>query len=363
MGANSMRKILVTLNVIFFYLLITSAGSVSAAKNDFQFNFQPNPRDQLQKITETPQIRIAQQYGLGYLPLMIMRQHRLIEKYAQQTGLGNVRVSWMKFPNGEKMNKALETGFLDIASGGMVPLISAWDRTQGAVGVKGLAAISRMPVYLTSRNPAVKGLKDFSDKDKIALPAPGTSLQAVLLQMAAAKEFGRTHATKLDHLTLAMRHPDAAGAMLAGDSKVTSHFASPPYQYKELDHPGIHKVLSSYDVMDGPATFTVLWSSKPFVSSNPHTTRVVYRALQEAIEIIKKDQQYAATTYVQQGNNADWSGEEIHKILSNPENGFSTTPLNVMKIADFMYQTGKISKRPDSWESLFFEYVQGLPGS
>jgi NitT/TauT family transport system substrate-binding protein len=343
MDRLDMKNTLLTLHFIFSFLLMTSSGMVSAAKNDFQFNFQPNPRDQLQKITETPQ--------------------RLIEKHARNAGLGNVRVTWMKFPNGEKMNKALETGFLDIASGGVVPLVSAWDRTRGAVEVKGLAAISTMPVYLNSRNPAVKDLKDFTDKDRIALPAPGTSLQAVLLQMAVAKEFGRMQATKLDHLTLGMPHPDAASAMLSGDSKVTSHFASPPFQYREIDHPEIHKVLSSYDVMGGPATFTVLWSSKRFVSTNPHTARVVYRALQEAIEIIRKDLQYAATIYVQQGNKIDWSEEDIHKILSLPDNGFNAAPLNVMKVAEFMYQTGKISKRPAGWESLFFEYVRGLPGS
>jgi len=358
-----MKNTLLTLHLFFSFLLMISSGMVPAAKDDFQFNFQPNPRDQLQKITETPQIRIAQQYGLGYLPLMIMRQHRLIEKHAQQAGLGNVRVTWMKFPNGEKMNKALETGFLDIASGGVVPLVNAWDRTRGAVEVKGLAAISTMPVYLNSRNSMVKSLKDFTDEDRIALPAPGASLQAVLLQMAAAKEFGRAQAAKLDHLTLAMSHPDAASAMLTGDPKVTSHFASPPFQYRELDHPEIHKILSSYDVMDGQATFTVLWSSKRFVSTNPHTARVVYQALQEAIEIIRKDQQYAATIYVQQGNKINWSEKDIHKILSNPDNRFNAVPINVMKIAEFMYETGKINKHPGGWESLFFEYVWGLPGS
>jgi len=363
MIANKLRKTLLSLSAIIFYLLMTSAGTVSAARNDFQFNFQPDPRDQLQRVTETPQIRIAQQYGLGYLPLMIMRQHRLIEKHAQQSGLGNVRVNWMKFPNGEKMNKALETGFLDIASGGVVPLVNAWDRTRGSVGVRGLAAISRMPIYLTSRNPAVKSIKDYSDSDRIALPAPGASFQAVMLQMAAAKEFGRTHAAKLDHLTVAMRHPDAMSAMLAADPKVTSHFASPPFQYQELDQPKIHKILSSYDVMGGPATFTALWSSKSFVTNNPQTAWVIFQALLEAIQIIEKDADQATSTYVQQGNNINWSEDDIRKILSRPENRFNVVPLNVMKVADFMYQTGKISKRPDNWESLFFEYVQGLPGS
>lgn len=36
--------------------------------------------------TETPTLRIAQQFGLGYLPLMLVRQHKLIEKHAKKLG-------------------------------------------------------------------------------------------------------------------------------------------------------------------------------------------------------------------------------------------------------------------------------------
>lgn len=354
------QKVFPSASFILFMLLLLTAWSVSA-RDDFQFQFQPNPRDQLGGFNEVRQIRIAQQYGLGYLPLKVMRQHRLIEKHANQYGLGNVRVNWLTFPNGKKMNQALETGFLDIASGGLVPMISAWDRTRNTIGIKGLAALSAMPAYLNTRNPRVKLLADFSDQDRIALPAPGASYQAVILQMATAAELGRSNAAFLDKLTVAMRHPDAEKALVADNSTITAHFTSPPYQYQELKHPGIHKVLSSYDVLGGPATFTALWSAESFVSNNPHTIMVFMRALREAMHMIERDHQLAATTYIQQGGSIDLSESDIITLLKNPEHRYSTVPLNVMKVADFMYQTGKIKNRPASADSLFSYHAVDIP--
>jgi hypothetical protein len=40
---------------------------------------------------ETRQIRMAQQFGIGYLPLMIIRQNFLIEKHASALGLDTRR--------------------------------------------------------------------------------------------------------------------------------------------------------------------------------------------------------------------------------------------------------------------------------
>ena len=348
-----LRQRLLSSSLVLLGLLLVVAAPASA-RNDFQFNFQPNPRDQLQKYSETPQIRIAQQFGLGYLPLKVMRQYRLIEKHAQQYGLGNVRVQWLTFPDGKKMNEALETGFLDIASGGVVPMISAWDRTKDASGIRGVAALSVMPVYLNTRNSSVKRLVDFSDQDRIALPAPGASFQAVLLQMAAAAELGRSQASALDKLTIGMRHPDAEKALIAGNTEVTAHFASPPYQYRELAKPGIHRVISSYDVLGGPATFTALWSSAAFVTNNPQTKNAILQALSEAMNMIARDPKLAATTYIQQGGDINLSEGEIIGMLTNPEHRYQPQPLNIMKIANFMYLTGKIRNRPTDESSLFF---------
>src|SRR5437016_13282502 len=111
-----------------------------------------------------------------------------------------------------------------------------------------------MPLYLNTRNPNVKALKDFTDKDRIALPAVKVSIQAITLQMAAEKAFGEGQQNKLDPITVTLSHPDAQTALLSGQSEITAHFSSPRYQYQQLKYAAIHRVLSPYDVPGAPGT-------------------------------------------------------------------------------------------------------------
>lgn len=46
---------------------------------------------------EVAQVKIAKQYGISYMPLMIMQAERLLEKRARATGLGEVTVDWITF--------------------------------------------------------------------------------------------------------------------------------------------------------------------------------------------------------------------------------------------------------------------------
>src|SRR5512132_100917 len=135
---------------------------------------------------EMGEIKVAQQYGIGYLPLMVMEEQKLIEKHAKAAGV-DVTVSWAKFAGGNVMNDALLSNSLQFASGGVGPLVTLWARTKGNLDVKAVSAINSMPLYLNTRNPAVKTLKDFTEKDKIALPAVKVPIQALKLHMAPQK--------------------------------------------------------------------------------------------------------------------------------------------------------------------------------
>ena len=121
-------------------------------------------------FAEMAEIKVAQQYGISYLPLMVMEEQKLIEKHAKALGV-DVAVGWAKFAGGNVMNDALLSNSMQFASGGVGPLITLWSRTRGNLDVKAVAAINSMPLYLNSRNPAVKTIMDLTDKDKIALPA------------------------------------------------------------------------------------------------------------------------------------------------------------------------------------------------
>jgi NitT/TauT family transport system substrate-binding protein len=310
---------------------------------------------------EVSEIHVSRQYGISYLPLMIMEDQKLIEKHAKASGI-DVKVDWSKFASGAVMNDALLSGNLQFASGGVAPFTTLWAKTRSNLDVKAVAAINSMPLYLVTNNPKVKTLKDFTDKDKIALPAVKVSIQAVTLQMAAEKAFGAGQEHKLDHLTVSMSHPDGETALLSGKSEITAHLSSPPFQYQELEHKGMHRVLNSYDVLGGPATFNVVWTTAKFHDENPKVYAAFVAALDEATAQINGNKRAAAETYLRISKDKD-SLDDILKMLNDSEIKYTTTPNNVMKYVDFMHKIGSIKVKPDSWKDMFFPNAQKLSGS
>ncbi len=178
-------------------------------------------------------VRIATQYGISYLPLTIMAEKKLLESEGKKLGL-DLSTEWIRFTGGPPMNEALISGNLDFASGGVGPMVTIWARTKGNLKVKGICALNSMPLWLNSINPNVKTIKDFTEKDRIALPAVRVSMQAVILQMAAEKVFGKGQEHKLDPWTVSLSHPDGLAQMMSGKSEITGHFTSAPFMYTEL---------------------------------------------------------------------------------------------------------------------------------
>ena len=175
---------------------------------------------------------------MGYLQFNVMEKHQLLEKHAKAAGIPEVKVVWATFNSPAAMNDALLSGSIDIVSGGVPGLLTIWARTHGtANAVKGIAAFSSQPILLNTRNPNIKSIADFTDKDKIALPAVKVSVQAMMLQMAAAKQWGQSNFAKLDPLTVGMSPPDATIALLSESSEITSVFSVPPFQYQQLRSP------------------------------------------------------------------------------------------------------------------------------
>jgi NitT/TauT family transport system substrate-binding protein len=305
-------------------------------------------------------LRLAEQPGLGYLPLMVMREFELIEKHVKKAGLPQPKVEWLRFSGGAAMNEAILSNSLEIASGGVGPLVTIWDRTKGEI--KGVSAINAMPLFLNSTNPKVKTIKDLTDKDRIALPAVRVSIQAVTLQIAAEKAFGKGNHSKLDKLTVSMPHPTATAAMLGGKTEINAHLSSPPFQYQQLKKEGIHRVLSSYDVLGGKTTFNSLWARSSFRNDNPKTYKALVDALNEAMDWINQDAEKSADVYIKQAKSKLDRGF-ILSMIKDPDIQFTTTPQNTMGYASFMHRIGSIKTEPKSWKDYYFPEIHGQSGS
>jgi NitT/TauT family transport system substrate-binding protein len=312
---------------------------------------------------ERTEIRVAEQYGLSFLPLMIMRDRHMVEAHAQKLGLSNLQVSWRKLGAINAINDALLSGQLDFAAGGVPSLVMLWSKTRGTpAAVRAVGALGDMPNELIVSRPEVKSIRDLGPQDKIAVTAVKISNQALALEMAAAKEFGDANYDKLDSLTVGMAHPDAAVALLSGGGGITGHFSSPPFMEREVGKPPLHSILSTYDVLGGPATLNVLLARHQFHDENPRAQQAFVEALEEAIELINHDKPAAAAMYKRLAQ-APESVEEILRMLQDPRIVFTSTPHGVLRTAEFMHRIGRIKERPGSWKDLFFENMHGRNGN
>ncbi|HRD76122.1 MAG TPA: ABC transporter substrate-binding protein [Hyphomicrobiaceae bacterium] len=307
---------------------------------------------------EVDEVHLVRQFGIGYLPLTIMLHEKLIEKHAAKAGMPNLKTKWSVLGNAVPINDGLIAGTIHFGSGGVAPMVTAWDRTRGSVRMHGVGALCALPVFLVSRHP-YKSVKDFKENDRISMAGAGQSIQTLYLQIAVAKEFGIANFKKLNPLFVNLSHPDGLAALLSG-GEVSASFLAPPFQYRAIDK-GMHKVLSSYDVMGGPTSFLSVWSTGAFRDANPKTYKAVVDAFREATGIINADRARAAAIYVK-----DVSGkekiEDVIKSLSDPEFIYDLGPKKMMPLVDFMHSAGIIKSKPASWKEVFFPEVHDLKG-
>jgi NitT/TauT family transport system substrate-binding protein len=312
---------------------------------------------------QVPEIRLARQFSMGYLQFNVMEHQQLIEKHAKALGLPDVKVSWVTFNGPQAINEALLSGSVDIASGGTPGLLVLWGRTKGTPQeVRAISAMSSQPFLLNSLNPDVKAVTDFTDRDRIALPAVKVSIQAIALQMAAAKAFGPANFAKLDPLTVSMSPPDSTIALLSGGGEITSVFSVPPFQQQQLEKPEIKTVTTSFDIMDGSHAFTVAWTSARFREHNPVLYKALLEALKEATDIVNKDRRAAAVLWIADSK-SKLPLDFADRVVSGPQVHWTMVPENTMKFARFMQSVGTLHTAPESWRDYFFSEIHSLDGS
>jgi NitT/TauT family transport system substrate-binding protein len=310
---------------------------------------------------ETRTVRIATQYGISYLPLTIMAEKNLLEAEGKKRGL-DLKVDWVRFTGGPPMNEALISGNLDFASGGVGPMVTIWARTKNNLKVMGITALNSMPLWLNTINPDVKTIKDFTDKDRIALPAVRVSMQAIILQMAAEKVFGKGQEHKLDAWTVSLSHPDGLAQMMSGKSEITAHFTSAPFMYQELAEKHVHRVLNSYDVFGGPHTFNVVWATAKLYEGEPKIVQAFLAALRTAMKEVNDDPAGSAALWVK-ADKSKLTPAEAEKIIRDKDNTWTMTPQKIMDVANYMGRVNMIPVTPASWKDLFVVDIHDLPGS
>lgn len=312
---------------------------------------------------EASGLRIARQYGLPYLPLMVMEHEKLVEKHLAKAGQSAAKVQWVQLGGTGATTDGLLSGSLDFAGAGVTSLITLWDKTVGtAREAQALSAIQSQPYMLVTNNPAVKSIADYTEKSRIALPAVKISSQAVTLEMAAAKLWGDDQYAKLDALTVTLPHPDAMASLLSNSGSVDSHQSVAPFYHYELADTRIHLVLKSYDTI-GKHVNGVLIGTKTFRAQNPGLCAALYAAQEEANGFIRSQPQQAAEIYIAMAADKRSTPAEMAKMIADPDNDWTTTPAQSMTFASFMHKVGRAKRVPASWKDLFMPEARDLTGT
>jgi NitT/TauT family transport system substrate-binding protein len=311
---------------------------------------------------ETDTVRLVRVLDLSALPLLIMEHERLIERTAEAMGLGKVAVSWRAPDKGDPIDE-LAAGQAGFAASDLIPFLVAAeaDPGGGAAAIRALGAVARRPYVLVTRNPAIRTIRDFGPGDRIAVPALKLSGPAVMLEMAAAQEWGIGDHQRLARLAVAMPDESAAAALVAGKGEITAHFSRTPYVDRELAHPAISRVLDSFDIA-GAHSGTVLAATKRFRDANPELCKAVLSALQQAAEFIEKSPGAAAEIFAGMATGDDTPPEDLADMIGDPDLVYAAAPAGVMRIAEFMHRIGRLPRRPASWRDLFFPESRDLAG-
>src|SRR3954464_4035003 len=256
--------------------------------------------------------------GVGFLPLLVMEQNKLIEKHAASLGLPAIEVKWVDLGGPSAMNDALLSGAVDFIAAGPPAFLVLWDRTRDSAKGMGVSAIPSLPMYLNPSRDGFKTLDNVTNTDKIAMTAIKVSIPAIVMQMVAAEKYGLKDATHYDRYTVSMTHPDGVVALLGGSGAISAHFTSPPFHQRERKDPHIHTVMTTDDVMKGSTTFTMLSTTTAFRESNPKAVQAVLAALEEANGMIRADKKMAAMVLLSSTTESGFSLQDLQEVVDDP---------------------------------------------
>jgi NitT/TauT family transport system substrate-binding protein len=310
---------------------------------------------------ETATARVATQFGLAYLPLIVMEHDHVWEKKAEAAGI-KLSVEYQRLGGGGSLNDALLSDSVDMVAGGSTPMLILWDHTLKSLKVRGVAALNAAPLYILTNKPNVKSVKDFGPDDKIAVGAIRASYQALVLMAAAERAFGEGQASRLDNQVVAMQHPDALAALISPNSQIAGYVATSPFQERALQVKGISKVTDSYEAFGGPGTQALVYAKQAFISNNPKVVDAFHAALREAVASIEQDRGAALDKYLAVTREKT-DRALLEAILARPDFSFGLDPLGTLQVAQLMFRIGLLKHNPASWREYFFERPNAGSGS
>lgn len=274
---------------------------------------------------EEKKLIIAEQYGLAYAPIQIMKHQGTLEAL-----LPDYEIEWLKLGNTAAIREAMIADGLDAAFVGIPPFIIGYEN---GVEWKIISGLSRAPIGLMGNGEA-KSITDITPEEIIALPQPG-SIQHILLSMIAERVFD--DAKYFDNQLASMKHPDGMVALVSG--AVDYHFTSPPYIFDEKEK-GMTEIIDGDTCMNGPFTFIVGVGTEAFKADE-----VAYEAFQIALNDTLKfiETEKDETTEIL-SKYYDYDTEKLYKYLYESDIYYEKSVHGLKTFVEFMHRNGYIEE-------------------
>ncbi len=286
------------------------------------------------------ELNIAEQFGIAYAPLQIMKQQKLLEKR-----LPGVTVNWKQFGGPTAIREGMLAGEIDFGFMGPAPVLMGIDN---GMEWKFATGISFNEMAIMVKNPQVQKLGDLTKSDRIAILSPACT-QHVLLCMAAEQELG--NANYFDSQLVSMSHPDAANALMA-DTEVTAHVATPPYIGTELEA-GMHSIYTGEEIMGQPFTFITGVAMEQFYQEHPEEYQAFIESLNEAIDYINQNLMQAAADLAPVYGITE---QELYEQMTYRGTIYSNRLEGIEKLSDAMRRMGFVKNSP-AFEEMTFPNV------
>ncbi|KSV59017.1 ABC transporter substrate-binding protein [Acetivibrio ethanolgignens] len=283
---------------------------------------------------------IAEQFGIAYAPLNIMKELGILEKK-----LPGVSIEWKQFGGPTAIREGMLNGEIDFGFMGISPVLVGIDN---GMDWKYATGISSNQVAIVTDRPELNSLADFTPEDKIAILSPGCT-QHVLLCMLAKKELSDAHC--LDNQTVSMSHPDAANALIS-DTEIAAHVATPPYIQEELSH-GMHIIADGEDIMGEPFTFISGVAMTKFHETHRDWYDAFIETLEESIAYINNNKKETAALLAPVYGISE---EELLEQMNYNGTIYSTKLSGIEKMSQAMAETGFIKRAP-AFEDIIFDNV------
>jgi len=285
---------------------------------------------------------IADQFGLAYAPIAVMKSKGFLEKRLKENGRELLEVEWKTLGNTSSIRETMLAGEIDIAFVGIPPFLIGVDNEMDWKIISGLSESS---VALVTSDTALESISDITADHRIITPQPG-SIQHILLSMAAERELGNAKA--FDNQLLSMSHPDGVTAMLSG-GKEYLHFTTPPYLQKELADDRFKILKSGEDCFGGSFTFNIGVCQERIYEDTP-----VYEAFKAALKdsIDYMDTDFEGTLEILESA-YEYKEDDLRNYLAEDQIKYTMDVKGLEKFVDFMARNEFISTEPEP-DSLFW---------